>query len=123
MPLILIADDHPLFREALRGAITRLMPQAQLREAQDASGLYAMVDAAPDADLLLLDLNMPDPGGVAVLETLAAQGAGVRVCVVTADIQETTRARCLELGARAFLNKPVDHDALRGVLAALLADA
>jgi len=47
----------------MRAAIARLLPDAELHEAQDASGLYAMVDAAPDADLLLLDLNMPDVQG------------------------------------------------------------
>ena len=49
-------------------------------------------------------------------------GVGIAILVLTADIQETTRARCLELGAKGFLNKPVDHDVLRRILAELRAD-
>ena len=56
MPTLLIADDHPLFREALRGVVARLLPEADIREVEDADALYALVDAVPDADLLLLDL-------------------------------------------------------------------
>ena len=47
MPQLLIADDHPLFREALRGVASRLLPDAAIHEAEDAAGLYAMVDAHP----------------------------------------------------------------------------
>ena len=51
MPTILIADDHPLFREALKHAVARLLPDATLHEADSADALYALVDAQPDADL------------------------------------------------------------------------
>ena len=67
-----------------------------------------------------LSLLMPDPGGLAVMEILARELPDIRVVVVTADIQETTRVRCLELGAVAFLNKPVDPSALAQALRALL---
>ena len=70
--------------------------------------------------VVLLDLNMPDPGGLAVMEILSQELPDLRVVVVTADIQETTRARCLELGAIGFLNKPVDPQALIQALQALL---
>ena len=69
---------------------------------------------------VLLDLNMPDPGGLAVMEVLARDLPDMHIIVVTADIQETTRARCLVLGARDFLNKPVDPAALRQALEALI---
>ena len=71
-------------------------------------------------DLVLLDLNMPDPGGLAVMEILARDLPDIHIIVVTADIQETTRVRCLVLGARDFLNKPVDPAALRQALEALI---
>ena len=71
MPLILIADDHPLFREALRGAIHRLLPEAVLREAEDADGLYGMVDAAHDLS----------EGGLsqALVEACLRYGTGARI--------------------------------------------
>ena len=53
MATLLIADDHPLFREALRGAVARVLPGATLKEADSVEKLYALVESEPDADLLL----------------------------------------------------------------------
>ena len=66
-PTILVADDHPLFREALKGAVARQLPKARLVEADSADALFAIADAHPDADLLLLDLNMPGAHGFSAL--------------------------------------------------------
>ncbi|QAZ65746.1 response regulator [Solidesulfovibrio carbinolicus] len=119
MPMLIVADDSMFQR--FQSAKTAKEAGYEVIEAKDgAECLRLLREHHPD--VLLLDLNMPDPGGVAVLEALAAEAAEIRVCVVTADIQETTKARCLELGARAFLNKPVDHDVLRRILADLLAE-
>ena len=113
MPLLLVADDSMFQR--FQSAKTATEAGFEVIEAKDGAECLRLVrERRPE--VLLLDLNMPDPGGVAVLEALAAEGSTVRVCVVTADIQETTRARCLELGARAFLNKPVEQTALRQAL-------
>ena len=120
MPMLIVADDSMFQR--FQSAKTAKEAGFEVLEAKDgAECLRLLRENRPD--VLLLDLNMPDPGGVAVLEALAAEAADVRVCVVTADIQETTKARCLELGARAFLNKPVDHEALRQILVELRADS
>ena len=64
MPLLdqkvfIVADDHPLFRDALSHAIGKLAPEAEIIEADSLESLQQVVDANPDADLLLLDLNMP----------------------------------------------------------------
>ena len=55
MPEILIADDHPLFRDALSRAAAQAIPTANLLQADSVPALLALVDAHPDADLLLLD--------------------------------------------------------------------
>ena len=120
MPLILIADDHPLFREALRGAITRLMPQAQLREAQDASGLYAMVDAAPDADLLLLDLTMPGVQGLSALVHLRGAYPQLPVVMVSAREEPEVMRRALDHGAVGFIPKSSDAATLASALQQVL---
>ena len=70
--------------------------------------------------IILLDLNMPGLDGVGALEALCDSGHGASVVVVTADIQSTSRARCLALGAHEVLNKPLDEVALRALLAGLL---
>ena len=117
MPVLLIADDSMFQR--FQAAKTATEAGFDVIEAKDGEECLRLArEQRPRA--LLLDLNMPDPGGVAVLEVLSRELPDIQICVVTADIQETTRARCMELGARGFLNKPVDQAALRETLAALL---
>ena len=120
MPTLLIADDHPLFREALRGAILRLLPSATLREAEDTDGLYAMVEADADADLLLLDLNIPGANGFSALVYLRAQYPELPVVVVSAREEPVVMRRALDHGAMGFIPKSVDAqtlgDAVRQVL-------
>jgi DNA-binding NarL/FixJ family response regulator len=120
MPTLLIADDHPLFREALRGAILRLLPSATLREAEDTDGLYAMVEADADADLLLLDLNIPGANGFSALVYLRAQYPELPVVVVSAREEPAVMRRALDHGAMGFIPKSVDAqtlgDAVRQVL-------
>ena len=71
-------------------------------------------------DCLLLDMLMPLVDGILVLETLQSQGIRLRIIVLTADVQEWVKARCLELGVTTFLNKPVKQEQLRIALQAIL---
>ncbi|MHC1791306.1 response regulator [Solidesulfovibrio sp.] len=116
MPVLLIADDS-MFQ---RFQTAKIAKEAgfDILEAKDGDECLRLArEQRPDA--LLLDLNMPGPGGLAVMEILAGELPGLRVCVVTADIQDTTRARCLELGASKFLNKPVEPAVLRQAIETL----
>ena len=71
------------------------------------NGIIAIEKAqAESPDCILLDLLMPDIDGLEVLTRLKAAGISIPTIVLTADIQETTRKKCLELGAADFLNKP-----------------
>ncbi len=116
MPLLLIADDSMFQRfQAAKAAREAGFDVIEAKDGEECLRLAR--ENRPDA--LLLDLNMPGPGGLEVMETLREENAGLAVVVVTADIQETTRQRCLELGARSFLNKPVDGASLRQTLASL----
>jgi DNA-binding NarL/FixJ family response regulator len=108
MPTLLIADDHPLFREALRGAVQRVLPQALLREADDAESLYAMVEAEPDADLLLLDLNMPGAQGFSALVHLRALYPQLPIVMVSAREEPAVMRRALDHGAMGFIPKSAD---------------
>lgn len=106
--MILIADDHPLFREALRGAISRVLPDTEIREAADADGLYALVEALPDADLLLLDLNMPGVQGMSALVHLRAQYPQLPIVMVSAREEPALMRRVLDHGALGFIPKSTD---------------
>jgi two-component system, chemotaxis family, chemotaxis protein CheY len=117
MPTLLIADDSMFQR--FQAAKAAKEAGFEVIEAKDGNECLSQARTQrPKA--VLLDLNMPDPGGLAVMEILARELPDIRIVVVTADIQETTRARCLELGAAGFLNKPVDPQALGQALRALL---
>ncbi|MEA4856867.1 MAG: response regulator [Solidesulfovibrio sp.] len=113
MPTLLIADDS-MFQRFQAAKVAREAGFAVIEAKDGQECLRLARECRPDA--LLLDLNMPDPGGLAVMEILSRDMPGLAVVVVTADIQETTRGRCLALGARGFLNKPVDGPSLREAL-------
>ena len=120
MPTILIADDHPLFREALRHAVARVMPDATLREADGAEALYLLADAEPDADLLLLDLNMPGVQGYSALVHLRAQHPQLPVVIVSAREEPQVARRALAHGAAGFIPKSADAATIGRALAQVL---
>jgi CheY-like chemotaxis protein len=117
MPTLLIADDSMFQR--FQAAKVAKESGFDVIEAKDGEDCLRQAKAHKPR-VVLLDLNMPGPGGLAVMERLSREFPGIRIVVVTADIQETTRGRCLDLGAEFFLNKPVDPAALRQILETLL---
>ena len=120
MPTLLIADDHPLFREALRGAVARMLPDAQLREAENVDALYRLVEAEPDADLLLLDLNMPGAHGFSALVHLRALHPQLPIVVVSAREEPAVMRRALDHGAIGFIPKSADAKTLGEAISSVL---
>ncbi|MFY2763859.1 response regulator transcription factor [Arenimonas sp. MALMAid1274] len=119
-PTILVADDHPLFREALKGAVEKLLPQARLVESENADSLFASAEAHPEADLLLLDLNMPGAHGFSALVHLRAAQPQLPVIVVSAREEAGVVRRALEHGAAGFIPKSSDPATIRAAIAAVL---
>ena len=109
---ILIADDHPLFREALRGAVQRILPEATLHEADSVDALYALVEANADADLLLMDLNMPGAHGFSALVHLRSLHPQLPVVVVSAREEPVVMRRALDHGALGFIPKSADSETI-----------
>ncbi|KRG68309.1 response regulator transcription factor [Pseudoxanthomonas dokdonensis] len=120
MTTLLIADDHPLFREALRGAVQRVMPGMRLHEADSVDALYALVEAHPDADLLLMDLNMPGAHGFNALVHLRALHPQLPVVIVSAREEPTVMRRALDHGALGFIPKSADSDTIGQAIGAVL---
>lgn len=116
----IVADDHPLFRSALRQSIGQVFPDAALEEAHDMESLQACVAANEDCDLLLLDLHMPGAHGFSGLAFLSGQHPGLPVMVVSANEKPEVMCRAIDHGACGFLPKsaPVETiaEALREVL-------
>jgi DNA-binding NarL/FixJ family response regulator len=120
MPTLLIADDHPLFREALRGAIQRIIPGARLFEADSVETLYVLAESHPDADLVLMDLNMPGAQGFNALVHLRSLHPQLPVVVVSAREEPTVMRRALDHGAFGFIPKSADSDTIGAALATVL---
>lgn len=116
MPVLLIADDHPLFREALRGVIGRVFPDAVIHEADQIPVLYDLVDSCPNADLLLLDLDMPGSFGLGPLGQLRNQHPQLPIVIVSAHEDPLLIRRALDHGAMGFIPKSSDADALGAAL-------
>jgi CheY-like chemotaxis protein len=110
MAKILIVDDAWFSRRLIAKAVQA--EQNEILEAKDGKeALELAVSHHPDC--MVLDLLMPELDGYQVLESLQHLGVSVPTVVMTADVQETSRQRCMELGAIAVLNKPPQAQALR----------
>ncbi len=105
MTEILIADDHPLYRDALRRALHQAAPGASLFESATVPELLALVEAHPEAELLLLDLHMPGARGFSALAHLRGQYPGLPVIVVSAHEEASVARRALAHGAAGYIPK------------------
>ena len=118
---ILIVDDHPLIREALRHVLTVLDAKIDLIEAQNFTEALAAADANPELDLILLDLGLPDIDGFDALLELRKCHPGAPVVVLSASEQPAMVLRAIDIGAMGFIPKttssPLLLNALRLVLA------
>ena len=112
MTELLIADDHPLFREALRGVVARAFPGTTIHEADSLERLYAMVDNYPDADLLLLDLDMPGAQGFSALLHLQGLQPQLPIVIVSGHEDPALMRRALDHGALGFIPKSADAHTL-----------
>jgi DNA-binding NarL/FixJ family response regulator len=117
---IVIADDHPLFRGALRQAISSLMPSSQVAEAGSLDELTAALERNREVDLVLLDLTMPGVQGFSGLLYLRAQFPEIPVVVVSAHDDPAVIRRAIEFGASGFVPKSLDTDQIGSALRAIL---
>jgi DNA-binding NarL/FixJ family response regulator len=115
-----IADDHPLFRGALRGAVASLFPGAEVAEAGTFDEASKILDQGAEVDLVLLDLAMPGVRGFSGLMYMRAQYPGVPVVVISANDDPATIRRCMDFGASGFIPKTLGVDGMRNAIAAVL---
>lgn len=116
-----IADDHPLFRGALRQAIETLYPGAGISEVGTLEDAAAALERHEEVDLLMLDLSMPGMRGFSGLIYLRAQYQSVPVVIVSATEDVSTIRRCMELGASGFIPKSLGIDVIREAVSSVMA--
>lgn len=118
---IIIADDHPLFRGALRHALSGLEGETAIVEAGDTQSAREAAADHPDADLMLFDLTMPGASGLSGLMALRAEFVNLPVVVVSATDDAATVRRAIELGASGFISKSASIEEIRAGVNAVLA--
>ncbi|MBT9292016.1 response regulator transcription factor [Prosthecodimorpha staleyi] len=115
-----IADDHPLFRGALRQTLEAMFAGVTIAEAGSLDAVSKLLDEAGDVDLVLLDLNMPGVRGFSGLMYLRAQHPEVPVVVVSANEDPLAIRRCMEFGAAGFVPKSLGTDSIREAIATVM---
>ena len=107
-PDILIADDHPLFRIALKQAIELAFDGANIDEAGSIEDVQKQMAGRDPYDLLLLDLQMPGANGFSGLIYLRGQYPEVPIVVVSGNDQDKVIAKAMNHGASGFIPKSMD---------------
>jgi len=101
---VLVADDHPLYREAVVRAV-RARPEFELigQAADGRAALGVIRDSAPD--IAVLDVEMPSLGGVDVVRAVNRDALGTRVVLLSAHLESDTVYAAVAEGVRAYLSK------------------
>lgn len=117
---IIVADDHPLFRDALRQAIEGLTEPYRVETAASFEEVEALLERIADAELVLLDLNMPGNNGLAGLLRLRSSYPAVPVVIVSANEEAATVRRSLDIGASGYIPKSSTAEQMRAAIATVL---
>ncbi len=117
---IMIVDDHPLFRGALRQSLAQAF-EADIEEAGSLDVLSERLAVNKSVDLILLDLSMPGVQGLSGLLFLRAQYPEIPVIVCSANEDVTVIRRCIEFGASGFVPKSQPVEKIREAVSAVLA--
>jgi DNA-binding NarL/FixJ family response regulator len=117
---VLIADDHPLFRDALAQIVTSTLPRAQVVECGCLEDAQAAV-AKQDFELILLDVNMPGMNGMAGLLAMRNAAPATPVVIVSGREDRDTVDQAMGCGAAGFIPKSLSRDGMRSALSAVLA--
>ena len=116
---IIIADDHPMFREGMLRTVQRLLPEAVVQEAGDLDAVHALTRDGSDIDTLILDLRFP---GLTCMSQLAELRQHLRrstLIVVSMVDDPALIEQVMALGADGFIGKNITPDELGQALLAI----
>lgn len=113
---ILIVDDHPLIREAVRHVLTQLDGNVQVLDADSCASASEQINAHHDLDLVLLDLSLPGSSGLSALESLREQFPAVPVVVLSARDDPGVVVGALDAGAMGFIPKTSSNELMISAL-------
>ncbi|MFB9887585.1 response regulator transcription factor [Balneatrix alpica] len=117
---IIIADDHPLFRAALKQAVNQAVPLVQVVEADTLEAVQEAAAAHADADLILLDLHMPGASGFSGLVYLRGTHPDIPVVVVSGSEEPQVIRKAMDYGASGFIPKSSPLDTIASAINSVL---
>src|SRR5690349_8697721 len=118
---ILLVDDHVLVREALRGVVAELQPNAAVLEAATCAGAFSVMQQHTDLGLVMLDLNLPDRNGLDALEDLRDRYPATAVVMLSGANDRESVAAALAKGALGFIPKSASREVLVSAIRLVLA--
>ncbi|MEO8084599.1 MAG: response regulator transcription factor [Ardenticatenales bacterium] len=120
---VLIADDHPLFRTGLRALLASMPEVALVGEATNGTDVVRMAEEL-QPDVVLLDLQMPDGGGLPAVRKIVQTSPHIRILIVTMFQDDDSVFTAMRAGARGYVLKDTyDEDIRRAILAVGNGDA
>lgn len=117
---LLIADDHPLFREAIGRVIRDGFTDTEILETQDLDTTLALTQQHDDLDLILLDLNMPGMHGLSGLIQLRNEAPTIPVVIISAEEEKQVILQAVTYGAVGFITKSSPREQMTQAIAQIL---
>lgn len=117
----LVADDHPMVRDALASALRQAFAGAQVAMAATLAEVQGALEREPEIDALLLDLDMPGMNGLTGLGMLRSDHPAVPIIIVSAAREPATIRRAYEFGASAYIDKSASLEEIARIVRAVLA--
>ncbi|MCX2887806.1 response regulator transcription factor [Pseudomonas sp. DCB_BI] len=116
---IIVADDHPLFREALARTVQRVLPDARVEEAGSLAQVLALADAGEAPDTLILDLRFPGLSDVQCLARLRRQLSRTTLIIVSMVDDPGVVEQVMATGVDGFIGKSIAADELGATILAI----
>jgi DNA-binding NarL/FixJ family response regulator len=109
---VLVADDHPLYRDALRTILSQACSGSQISEAACQDDVMRIVISDADFDLIVLDLNLPGASGLSCLHHVRTAAPLTPLIVVSANDEPATMSEVVMAGAAGYVPKSASRDVL-----------
>lgn len=113
---VVIADDHPLFRSALKQAVNQCLDNVAIVEAENVDELLQLIDSNPQLELVFLDLHMPGNDGFTALSKLQNHHSDLVVVMVSSDEAPEIMHKAIDFGASAFIPKSADLELIASAI-------
>ncbi|NVK26292.1 MAG: response regulator transcription factor [Gammaproteobacteria bacterium] len=117
---VVIADDHPLFRSALKQAVNQSFEQQDILEAENVDDLFQLISKNPQIELVFLDLHMPGNDGFTGLTQLQNHHPDIVVVMVSSDEEPDIMLKAIQFGAAAFIPKSADLQVISSAIEQVL---